>query len=138
MNKLIRCFSSIAFFAYLVTAPACAAEPDVKLGMWKWKSTMEIVGMPFPVPPISYSDCLTKEDLIPKQPDDNQQCKMLDKKITSDSVEWKMECNGDAGKAVSEGKISYNGTSAKGEIKTSTQGMNMIVKLSGEHTGACK
>ena len=138
MNKLMQSFSLISFFACLATAPVHAAELNMEPGMWKWTSTMEMQGMQFPIPPMIYSNCVTKQDLIPKPPEDDQACKMLDKKITKDYVQWKMECDGNSGKTLSDGKISYNGTSAKGEIKVLTQGMTMTTKLIGERTGACQ
>jgi len=137
MNKQIQCLSLIAFFVLIMVSPARAAEIKAKLGMWKWTTTMEVPGMPFAMPAITYSECLTKEDLIPEQPDKDGDCKILENEIKDNKVEWKMECNGEDGKVISDGKISYSNTSAKGDIKILMNGMKMTSKLSGQYTGAC-
>ena len=104
--------------------------------MWEWTSTMEVSGMSFPVPP--YSACLTKDDLIPQQSEENKDCKMLKNKVTRNSVTWKMECTTEGVKATSTGSIVYNKTTAKGKIEIQTNGMTMVSKMSGQRTGACK
>ena len=117
---------------------AQAADLNMEQGMWKWISTLEIEGMELPIPPFTYSSCITKQDLIPKKPENDQACKNIDQKITDNSIQWKMECNEDGDITVAEGKISYSGTSAKGNIQVTTKGMTMTTKLKGERTGACE
>jgi len=136
MNKLMQALSLVSFMGCLSSAQA--ADLNMEPGMWKWISTLEIEGMELPIPPVTYSSCITKQDLIPKKPEDDQGCKNIDQKITDNSVQWKMECNEDGDITVAEGKISYSGTSAKGNIQVTTKGMKMITKLKGERTGACE
>ena len=100
--------------------------------------TMEMEGVAFTMPPIVYSNCLSKKDLIPEQSKENKDCKMLENKVTGNSIKWKMECKTEAGKSLSIGKITYNKTTAKGEIKVVTSNMTMISKLNGRYTGKCK
>lgn len=138
MNKLVQIVASIALFTCLIASSIHAAELNMKPGMWQWTTTMEMPGMPFAIPPVTYSVCITKKDLVPQQPNEVEQCKILENKITDSAVQWKMVCTGNEGKVVSEGKIVYTGSSAKGEIKIVTQGMTMTSKLSGQRTGACK
>ncbi len=99
---------------------------------------MEMVGLPFTPPPVVYSSCITKEDFIPEQKMDKNKCKMLENVVTSDSVAWKIECTESGVTAVTTGKIVYSSTTAKGEIKVVTQGMEMISKLTGKYIGKCK
>ena len=96
-----------------------------------------MAGMSFELPPTTYSACLTKKDLIPQAPNTNEQCKMLKNRVTSDGVEWKMECNSESGKSTSEGKMIYSKTRAKGEITVQTNGMTMVSKVSGHYIGNC-
>ncbi len=138
MKKFIKHFVLLAVFIFATITPLNATELNVKEGMWEWTTTMEMVGMPFTPPPMVYSSCVTKEDFIPEKSDENIDCKMLKKKITKNSVEWKMECSMEGAKSLSEGKMFYYGTTAKGEIKVTTQGMTMISKISGRRTGKCK
>ena len=80
---------------------------------------------------------MTKRDFIPQQDAQEEGCKMEDQKVTSKSVAWKMICNQEGGKSVSQGKIFYRGSTAQGEIKVYTQGMNMLSKISGKRIGKC-
>lgn len=138
MINLKYVLSSAALLASLTSIPAQAAEIDMKPGMWQWTMTTEMKGMPFALPPTTYSSCTTTEDLVPKQPKEPKGCKMLENKISGNDVTWKMECNGEGGQALSEGKMTYSGTTAKGEVQVTTQGMAMTSKISGLRTGECK
>ena len=115
-----------------------AAGINAELGMWEWTTTMEIPGMPFAPPPVTYSECLTKEDLVPNQSGRDGGCKIISQKITGSSIHWKMECVEEGQKMTSEGKMIYSGTTAKGEVNIVSQGMKMKSKINGHRTGACK
>lgn len=136
MKKLVAGFLIAILPIYFLSGCADANEPNIKEGEWKWTMTMEMAGMQ--MPPVSYSSCVTKEDLVPQQPNQNQQCKMLKNKTTSDSVEWEVECKSEAGKSISKGKMTYSGSTAKGEIDIITQGMTMKSKITGSRIGNCK
>ena len=138
MNYLKRGLSSAILLASLISIPAQASGIDIKPGMWQWTMTMEMKGMPFAIPPTTYGSCITREDLVPKQSKDLKECKMLENKITGNNVSWKMECIGEGGRVLSEGKMSYSGTTARGEVQITTQGMAMTSKISGHRTGECK
>lgn len=137
MNKLLKHFFSVVLLVGFASMSVYAGEPNVKSGMWKWSMTMQMAGMSFELPPTTYSSCLTKKDLIPQASNTNKQCKMLKNRVTSDGVEWKMECSSEAGKSTSEGKMIYANTTAKGEITVITNGMTMVSKISGRYIGNC-
>ena len=122
----------------LSTMAVQAGDMNVKLGMWEWSMTMEMPGMPMAMPPTVYSACLTKDDLVPKQSEQKNQCKMLENNIKGNSVSWKMECRSEAGVSTSEGTMSYSGTTATGDITATAQGMVMKTKVSGRRTGPCQ
>lgn len=137
MIKFSKRLVLVFVFVYGMFSSLSASELNVKPGMWEWTTTMEMVGMPFTPPPMVYSSCVSKDEFIPQKSDENVDCKMLKQKITRDSVEWKMECNAESGTSLSEGKIFYSGTTAKGKVTVTTQGMIMISTFSGHRTGAC-
>lgn len=138
MNKLTHYIFSLTLFLSFISVPINASEPNVKLGMWEWSMTMKMQGMQFSLPPITYESCVTKKDFIPQQSNPEQTCKILNSKVTKNNVQWKIECSSGDGKSLSEGKILYSNTTAKGEINVITQGMTMISKLNGRYTGKCK
>ena len=136
MNKLTRYIFSLTLFISFINAPVNASEPNIKIGMWEWNMVMEMQGMQ--LPPVIYSSCVTKKDFIPQQTSPGQKCKTINSKVTKNGVEWKIECSSDNIKSLSEGKIIYSDTTAKGDIKVNTQGMHMISKINGRYTGICK
>ena len=136
MSRLITSFFIAMLHVYILSGCADANEPNIKAGEWQWTMTMEMAGMQ--MPPIIYSSCVTKDDFVPQQSDPNQQCKMLKNKMTSNSVEWEIECKSEVGTSLSKGKMTYNGSTAKGEIDVITQGMTMKSKISGNRIGECK
>lgn len=138
MNYLKHNISSAILLACLISIPAQAAEVDIKPGMWRWTMTMEMKGMPFTLPPTTYSSCITKEDLVPEQSKQLKDCKILENKITGNSVSWKMECHTEGERVLSEGKMSYRDTTAKGKVQVTTHGIAMTSKISGQRTGNCK
>lgn len=123
---------------FLSSVSVQAAGVNMQPGMWQWSMTMEMPGMPMAMPPTVYSSCLTEDDMVPKQSAQDGQCKTLRNDIKGNSVSWKIECTTDGGVSVSEGTMTYSGTSASGEIKSSTQGMTMMSTISGKRTGSCK
>ena len=135
---MIRNVVKVSFVAACFSSAGCSDEIDVEPGMWEWSMTMEMPGMPMAIPPTVDSSCTTREDLIPKAAGENKDCNMLENKVTGNSVQWKMECNIAGGKSTSEGKMTYSGTTANGEITASTQGMVMTTKVNGRRTGDCK
>ena len=87
MRKIVLSFLC---FIGLLTTSVFGSELDVKPGLWEWSSTMEMVGMPFVPPPVSYTSCVTNEEFIPKD-SKSSNCKMISSKTTKNSVEMKAQ-----------------------------------------------
>ncbi len=136
---ILRClFAVIACLA--ISLPAYAG-PDMQEGRWEVTSRMEMPGMPVNIPPMSHTQCLTKEDMVPTSSGQNQDCKVTDQKISGNTVSWKMECSGQGGTTKGSGKVTYNKNSFAGKITTTlpSQGnMQMISHISGRRLGPCK
>lgn len=125
---------------------AVFAEPNMKEGMWEIKGEMKIEGLPIPMPPmpVSYTQCLTKKDMVPQKKEKNQECKMIKNEMVGNTVTWVMQCKDKSGTTTdSTGTITYSGGSFDGTIqnvikdaKGTTSQTNM--KMSGKRTGDCK
>jgi len=112
---------------------------DFKPGMWEHTVKMEIPGMPFTPPPSTTKSCMTKDKTVPGSANrGKQKCSDPETSIKGNTVSWKLTCNGDGGKSVSEGSITYSGKTYKGEATVTTQGKKMISKMSGRYLGPCK
>jgi hypothetical protein len=100
--------------------------------------SMEMPGMPMKMPPQTYTHCLTKKDMVPQKEEPNQECKMIKHDVKGDTVTWVIECKTREGTAVSNGRVTYKGTTFEGGIKVKHAGMEMTQNLSGKWIGKCK
>ncbi len=89
---------------------------------------------------------MTKENMYksmtPKKQDQDNECKITDKKISGNTVTWKMKCSGKAPMELT-GESTYKGDSMKGRTVTISnipeQGqMKMINNFSGRRIGKCQ
>lgn len=128
------------------SAAALAAAPNFKEGEWGTRYRMEVVGAPFPMPPITMrrSACLTRDNYIPDNSQKNQDCKVSDQKVSGNTVTWKMHCKTREGSIVGTGKITYKGERYSGVMEsrmTSAEGAAMPMTyrymMEGERLGAC-
>ncbi|MCK9417876.1 MAG: DUF3617 domain-containing protein [Nitrospirae bacterium] len=128
---------------FLVTV--AVAEPNMQEGMWEIKGEMKLEGLPFPMPPIpvSYTQCLTKKDMIPQKKEKNQDCKTIKNEIVGNTVSWVMQCKDKNGVTDSTGNITYKGNSFVGTVHTEMMEKKgskseSTLQMSGKRTGDCK
>jgi len=137
MQKSMGYYLSILTLSTLLSVPAYSNSLDIKEGKWSWSMSMEMMGMM--MPPVTYDACVTKDDVVPQQQNQADGCKILQNKISNNTVTWKVECRGENGKSTSTGKLIYTKTTANGEIVVTTQGASMVSKLKGKYIGgSCK
>jgi hypothetical protein len=138
MNLRTGCF--ILLGAVMMPAAAMAAGTTMKEGLWEITTTMEMPGMPYQLPPTTYSHCYTKEDLkdekqaLPKQQGD---CKVTDMKRHGSKVTWKVVCTGE-NKGTGEGEIVFQGDTAyDGSMKFDMEQMKMTSRYKARRVGEC-
>ncbi|MBI5026694.1 MAG: DUF3617 family protein [Nitrospirae bacterium] len=128
-----------------VSTPALAV--DMKEGKWEHTMEMKMEGMPMEIPmmPITTTECLSQKDIVPQtaQKEKEQNCKILDQKITGNKVIWKVKCVEKGSVTEGEGEITYSGTTYAGTLKTkitdkSGQVMRSTTKMKGRRIGDCK
>ncbi len=126
--------------AAMTTGSASAKDVAVHEGQWETTMEMKMEGMPFAVPPVKVTQCITKDNLVPKQKDETN-CKMKSQKITGNKVTWTQECIDRGTKIESQGEITYHGDTYEGTVnmktteksgKTSTSSMAMTGRRIGE------
>ncbi len=135
--------STISLLAvFLLPVNQAAADPPFQEGEWEVTTSMEMPGMPYTPPPMTFQQCLTNEDAVPQKEDPNQECKMLEQKVSGDTLDWNVRCKTSEGTTDAKGKITYTGDSMKGTTHiTSNQGgqqMNMTSHMQGRRLGPCK
>ena len=135
-----------AVIAIGAVSTAFAAAPDFKEGEWGVNYRMEVIGMPFPMPPINTKKtmCLTKNNYVPDNSQQGQDCKVSDQKVSGNTVTWTMRCQTKEGKVEGKGKITYKGERYDGAmdaemISSANPDMPMRYKytMNGQRLGAC-
>jgi len=112
-------------------------------GLWEITSSMEIQGMEMmKMPSHTYTQCITKKNIVPQDEHDNSECKVTDQNIHGNTVTWSMKCSGqDAMKMT--GKITYHGDTFDGTmtmISNDPQSgpMRMVSHIKGKRIGECR
>jgi len=130
----------------LANTAALAAAPDFKEGEWGTRYRMEVVGAPFPMPPITIkrSACLTRSNYVPDNSQQGQDCQVRDTKVSGNTVSWVMRCKTREGSIEGHGKITYKKESYSGTMETrmtsndgSVMPMTYRYTMEGERLGAC-
>ena len=130
----------------IIMISACSAEPEsskinMNEGRWEITTKMETTNLPFSMPPMTYTMCLTKKDLIPKQDmqaQDNN-CEIVSQSIHDDTVSWTIVCNSEQGKSTSSGTITYKGDIFDGKISMQMPGVGVVNQnMKGRRVGNCQ
>ena len=131
---------SLVLGAAVLTAyclPAAAQEKD---DLWEISMQMEMVGMPFKMPPQTTRQCVAKgadEGYIPKQ---QGECRTVDSKRVGNKVTFKSVCEG-KNKMTGVGEITFGDGTYDGKTQMSGtmegQPVNMTQTYTGKRVGSC-
>lgn len=144
--RKIQLMTAIAA-AFLLFAPQSGlAAADVKEGSWETITEMTMEGMPVQMPPMTFKNtqCITKNDLIPKTSQKDDKCEVKEQKLVNNKATWKMRCvDKDGSVTDGDGEITYKNESYSGAMTMKMtpkngQAMKHHVKLSGAYKGPCK
>ncbi|MCA1926991.1 MAG: DUF3617 domain-containing protein [Calditerrivibrio sp.] len=116
------------------------AANDIKEGLWEISSKMVVKGMNMQIPPVKFTSCIKKDELVPSDPAEKTKnnCKTYNVKVTGNTVSWELLCKSPEGDMKGKGEITYKGTSFKGKLSIFTQGMEMKQEMEGKWLGPCK
>ena len=123
----------------LLTGSAIHAGSGLNIedGMWEITSTVKMQGMT--IPPMTFSQCITKDNAVPQNNSPGQEdCTVTDMRTVGSTVSWAVTCNGQGGQMTGKGKIPYHGDRFEGEMTTEHMGMVMVTEMQGRRTGACQ
>src|SRR5215213_7066655 len=112
--------------------PLFAASP-MKPGKWQITITMDMPNMPMKMPPMTLTNCVTKEQAENPQPpkaSGKDDCVVSDYKLDGNTVSWSMECKKQQMKG--EGTITFNGDTYEGESHLTAGEMEMTQKYAGK------
>jgi hypothetical protein len=140
---IFRIALAVMIIASLSPAGSVSAEPNMQDGMWEITMKTEMPGMPMEIPPMKFSQCLTKKDLVPQKKEPNEDCKMTDMKVDGNTVSWAVKCRMKDGTMDGSGKVTYKGSGFDGVMKAvmnskDTGRMEVTQRMSGRRIGDCK
>jgi hypothetical protein len=142
-------FAAALIAAAVVSGSLLAQAPGVRRdGNWQVTMELNIPGMPQGMPPMTMTQCITKEQaadpskLVPQgagrglPPD----CKISDMKTEGNKTSWSMKCEGQTAMN-GTGEFTFVGDTYTGLIKMDTdrggQPATMTMKYSGKRLGDC-
>ncbi len=112
---------------------------NMKEGKWEITFTMQATGkMPFQMPPQTFTQCITKENAVPQKVEPNQDCKITKQEVKGDTVSWTVECKTPEGPVITDGTVTYKGTTFDGMIKVKQKDMEITQTMNGKWIGECK
>jgi hypothetical protein len=126
--------------------PAFPAQVNMHEGKWQITMETKMEGLPFQVPVVPYTttQCITKDDLVPRnRTQKDQRCEIIDQKISGNKVMWKVKCTHPDGTSEGQGEITYRGDSYSGRMTTkivdnkTKQVMTSVTTMKGRRIGDC-
>jgi hypothetical protein len=130
----------ILLFVTSIVLFSCSAQkgPNMKEGLWKITTRMEVPGMPVQMAHQTYSQCLTQKEVVPQPEESAEEFKIVKQDIKDDTASWVVECKTNKGTAVSDEKITYKGDTFAGVIQMTQGNMKATQRLSGRWMGKCE
>jgi hypothetical protein len=129
-----------ALFCLLFSATA-TADYDINEGLWEITLKTEIEGMPMTMPPVTNTQCITRDTLVPKSNQPGQECEITNQKIVGNTITYDIVCSGRGGSVKGHGEATYTGDTMAGKMEMNMPGqddMKIITKMSGKRIGPCK
>jgi len=129
-----------ALFCLLFSATA-TADYDINEGLWEITVKVEIEGMPMTMAPITNTQCITKDMLVPKSDQYGQECEIVNQRTKGNTLIYDIECSSPGGSMKGHGEATYTGDTMTGTMEANmpSQGdIKMITKMSGKRIGPCK
>ena len=123
--------------ALAFVGPASAAEPKVG-EEWEMRTTLEMPGMPFSIPPTVVHQCIESKDTVPYQEKKGEKCVTIYKNMSGNALNWQVVCNGKDGKMEMTGVSVYNGDTMDSKIKVKGKRGDMSMHMTGKKLGPCK
>jgi hypothetical protein len=136
----MRVSKAVLFACVVALALPIAANAASPMKAGKWQITMEteMPGMPAKVPPVTMTQCVSKEEAANPQPpktDKNSDCTITDYKLDGNVVTWAIECKKE--EMTGTGKLVFSADAYEGVTNLKIGDMDMTQKFTGKFLGAC-
>ncbi len=131
--------SFVGAAAFCLVAASAFAQPPRMDGDWDVKVSMDMGGKTMEM---ANRQCVTKEQAadpasaVPTGPQGQKGCKVVDHKVTGQTVTFSMTCDGPA-PVKTDAELVYKGDSYTGTLTSVSAGRTMVMKLVGKRLGDC-
>ena len=133
-----KALMSLLVSVSLVTLAYAGSGLELNEGQWEITINVEIQGMPMKMPSSTFTQCIKKDQAIPRDEKPNQQCVTKDVVTKGNSVSWTMVCNNPGGQMTGKGMVTYHQDKMDGQMTMESQGMKMVSHFKGHRLGACQ
>ncbi len=137
------CFTLVISFLGLAAIVLAGGNINLQEGLWEISSTVkvEMPGMPdMDMPATSYTQCISKENLVPQNNQPDQECTVSNVQQERDKVKWTIRCNSSGGMMEGRSTIMYKGATFSGDMQMTVsgqQGMQINTHMEGRRIGDC-
>lgn len=133
-----KLMAGVILWLAVVSFAHASSGPDLNEGMWEITVNFEIPGMPMKMPPSTYTQCIKKNQAVPRDEQPGQECVSKDVTTKGNTVTWTVVCNNQGGQMTGKGQVTYHKDKMDGRMTMEGQGMNMISHFKGHRIGACQ
>lgn len=134
-NATTRCI----LFEIALAFSACSSPgPDFEEGEWEITVHFDMPGMPMKMPPNTYTQCLKRDNPVPKSEKPNQTCTNTEIITIGNTVTWTATCTNRGGEMTGIGEITYQKESMSGSMTMEIQQSKMVSQFKGLRIGACQ
>ena len=107
-----------------------------------WKTTMIMQANGFAMPPQTFTTCLTRENIVPQEKQEDGECLITSLRAKGDTVYWIMECKDEESVTYTQGEITYHGKTLEGTVVITVKPkggnpMTMTNSMKGQYLGPC-
>lgn len=135
--------ATLLVLCFAIALPLLAEKSPVKPGKWEMTMQMDMPNMPFKMPPIKVTQCISKEDAenpensVPKgDAKKKSDCKVKDMKVTGKTITYSVIC--EKQKTEMDAEMTYDEDTFTGVMKMKMDGQEPITtKYSGKRLGEC-
>lgn len=131
--------SLVGVAAFCLVAASVFAQPPRMDGDWDVKVSMDMGGKTMEM---ANRQCVTKEqaadpaNAVPTGPQAQNGCKVVNHKVTGQTVTFSMTCDGPAS-VKTDGEFVYKGDTYTGTLTSVSGGRTMVMKMIGKRLGDC-
>jgi hypothetical protein len=104
---------------------------------WEITTTMEIPGMPFAMPSNVMRQCLEDQG-VPYQESDVEECEVVSKNVSGNTINWKVVCEGREGKSEMTGVSTYTGDTMETRVRMLSSAGDISMHMTGKRLGPCR